>query len=301
MSPAVLLLVLVSCVLHAGWNLQVKRWNTTPGFFLVATLLTVAVTTPFFWLAGGGRVSEAPPILWLCLLLTGLCQALYYLCLARAYRHGDLSLVYPLARTTPLFVVPLAGLVRDEWPTAMALTGILLAVAGCFVLPRPRLDFWSERRVGKLCSGHASRWALATALASSGYTVADAVGMAALRPVLPGMRGAFFYGYLEGLATVLWMSLPLLAGTGRKEIVRVWHGERGRALLIGSLIFLTYLLILWAYSLTDRVAYVAGMRQLSLVLGVLGGIHFLNEPRSAPRLTGSFIIVIGLALIALAR
>jgi uncharacterized membrane protein len=300
----VVLLVLVSCVLHAGWNLRVKQWNATPAFFFLATGFVALVAAPFFFWTGGIRVlnSATPPVLWVCLLLTGLCQAAYYSFLARAYQAGDASVVYPLARTAPLFVVPLAGLAQHTWPSIVALAGILLAVAGCFVLPRNSLDVRAEPFNSKAFFGPASRWALATAAASAGYTVADAVGVAALRNALPGVRGAFVYGYLEAWTTGLWMTVGLLGtASGRSAVRHSWQAERGRAFALGGLIFATYLLILWAYALTDRTAHVAALRQFSVVLGVLGGIRFLREARTAGRVAGAGLIVAGLLLITLGR
>ncbi len=110
MSPAVIVLVMASCVLRAGWNLQVKRWSVSPAFFLRATGLVTLVTAPVAALVGApAAMRHASLTLWLCLLITGVCMAGYYICLALAYRSGDVSVVYPLARISPLFVVPLAA------------------------------------------------------------------------------------------------------------------------------------------------------------------------------------------------
>lgn len=302
MSLFVVSLVLISCVFHAGWNLLAKRWEATPTFFWRATVFIALAATPFFFLAGGGRavLLTAPRVLWVCLFVTGLCQAAYYFCLARAYQAGDASLVYPLARTAPLFVVPLAGLLRHTWPTAPAFAGILIATGGCFVLPRRSLDFRGEPFAARNLFGPAGRWALATAVASSGYTVADAIGVAAVGRTLPGLRGAFAYGCLEWGTTGLWMTLGLIV-TGRSAAARRTTTRPGRAWLAGGLMFGTYLLVLWAYALTDQTAHVAALRQFSVVLGVLGGIRFLREPRTAGRIAGASLIVAGLLLITLGR
>ena len=301
MSLTVILLIVLSCVLHAGWNLQAKHWGTSPALFFRATVLVTLAAAPIALLTGANAVRNAPPALWLCLLITGLCMAGYYLCLAQAYRRGDISLVYPLARSSPLFVVPLSGLIQNKWPTALAFSGILIVVAGCFLLTRKSLSLRTEGLSLRAYAGPGSLWALLTALCSSGYTVTDAIGMAHMKAVLPGMRGALAYGVLEGLSTAVWMALPVLIGTGGRDVVRAERREWGRALVLGCAIFVTYMLILWAYSLTSKVAYVAGLRQLSIVLGVMGGIRFLKEPRSVPRLAGSLVIVGGLVLIVMAR
>lgn len=298
MSRAAVFLVLISCVSHASWNLLAKRAQTTPAFFWVGTAAVALASSPALWL-WGSRTVHAPPIFWACLLTTGFWQAAYYFCLAVAYRRGDISLVYPLARASPVFVALLAGLVQHQWPTVPGSAGIALTVAGGFLLPRQSGDNWTQRL--KDYASPASLWALGAALASSGYTVTDAVAIQALRPFVPGARGALLYECLESVSTAFWLLVPVLASNGRGEIERVWRHERREALTVGALIFLTYLLVLWAYGLSTRVAYVAGLRQLSIVLGVAGGFFFFREPVGQARLLGTAIMVGGLVLIALAR
>lgn len=303
MPFTVILLVLISCVFHAGWNLQAKRREIGPAFFLTASVFILVPATPaFFALGGGEMMRDAPGAFWLCLLITGACQAAYFTFLAQAYRNGDVSLVYPVARTAPLFVVPLAGFIQNRWPAPLGLLGILLAVLGCFILPRRGLSLRAEPFSWAAYAGAGSLWALATAFASSGYTVADAIGVQMVSQSVPGIQGAFLYACLEWLTTALWLLLPVLALEGRERIRRSWQRTQWlHTFTLGAVIFGTYLLILWAYSMTDKVAYVAGMRQFSIVLGVLGGIRLLNEPRSATRLVGASVIVAGLVLIALSR
>jgi drug/metabolite transporter (DMT)-like permease len=300
-SPFAILLVLLSCITHAGWNIQAKRSKTTPGFFWLANMLVVVAGAPLFWLLGGKQALEAPPSLWLCLLITGIFQAAYFVFLAVAYRQGDVAVVYPLARTSPIFLVPLAGLIQGVWPSPWAGTGILLAMSGCFILPLERLDGPSVQTAWKGYANRASLWAFAAAFASSGYTLADAIGMKILKPHIPGLRGAFLYGYLEWCVTAVCLLLPVLVLEGRKPMQELWRRDRRTIALVGGLIFFTYLLILQAYALSEKVAYVAALRQFSIVLGILGGMRFLQEAGSQARFVGAFTILIGLALVTLAR
>ena len=307
MPLSVVLLVLVSCVVHAGWNLQVKRREVGPAFFLAAGVFVLIPAAPFFFALGGAEtVRAAPAALWPILAITGACQAAYYTCLSLAYRNGDVSVVYPVARTAPLFVIPLSGLIQHRWPAPVALLGIVLAVAGCFLLPRKTLSLRAEPFAWSAYAGPGTLWAVATAVASSGYTVADAVGVGLIAPIAPGLRGAFLYACLEWLASSLFLPLAVRVaeGNGRRargSIARALRTRRSETFALGAAIFGAYLLILWAYSLTDRVAYVAGMRQFSVALGVLGGIRFLNEPRDAPRIAGALVILGGLVLVAFSR
>ncbi len=94
MTPFAIILVLVSCMEHATWNLLSKRSGSTVAFLCAANLAVLALGLPFFLLCDGYDVLAAPVRLWLFLLLTGLCLAAYFKFLAMAYRNGDVSVAY---------------------------------------------------------------------------------------------------------------------------------------------------------------------------------------------------------------
>ena len=91
-------LLLTSAVIHVGWNLIGKRQHPSAAFLLVAN------TLGFLWLAPivvlyRHALPTFPARVWLWLVATSFCQAFYYSALAGAYRSGELSVVYPLARS----------------------------------------------------------------------------------------------------------------------------------------------------------------------------------------------------------
>jgi uncharacterized membrane protein len=61
-----------------------------------------------------------------------------------------------------------------------------------------------------------------------------------------------------------------------------------------------YMLILISFTI-ERVSYIVGLRQTSIVFAVLMGSHFLKERHRGIRLTGSFIIFTGGFLTSLTR
>jgi drug/metabolite transporter (DMT)-like permease len=301
MNLMVLGLVLISCVTHASWNLIAKRSLPTPAFFWISSLSIVVLASPVFVVWGAPHLSQAPSGMWLCLLATGVTQVFFYACLSAAYRTGDVSVVYPLSRANLLFIIPLAGVVQHQWPTSLAGAGIAMAVGGCVLLPRKTFDFQAEGIAWRSYMTGAGLWAIATALVSGIYTVIDAVGMNRIvRPVVPGFEGAVLYGYLEYVSITLCLT-PLMIRDRFKDVRRIWSVQRARPCAVGTLDFVTYLLVLWAFSLATQISYVAAMRQFSTVLGVLGGILFFREPGGWVRLTGTLIVAMGLVLIALAR
>ena len=61
-----------------------------------------------------------------------------------------------------------------------------------------------------------------------------------------------------------------------------------------------YALILVAFTM-ERVSYIVGLRQTSIVFAVFMGSHFLKEKHQGIRLTGALIIFAGGFLISLAK
>lgn len=61
-------------------------------------------------------------------------ETLYFLALGLAYKDGDLSVVYPLTRSSPMFVAILATLFLGEELTAWGVLGILLIFLGVYIL-----------------------------------------------------------------------------------------------------------------------------------------------------------------------
>ena len=91
MTLTAIVLLLVSAVTHAGWNLLGKREHPTAAFLLVANILGCLCLTPVL-VFYGRALAAFPPRVWVLIGLTGLCQAIYFTALAGAYRTGDLSI-----------------------------------------------------------------------------------------------------------------------------------------------------------------------------------------------------------------
>ena len=82
-------------------------------------------------------------------------------------------------------------------------------------------------------------------------------------------------------------------------IRQVWQRNRRTILANGLLGVFGHALILAAFTM-EKVSYVVGLRQLSIVFAVLMGGKFLKEKHRAIRLTAALIIFCGAFLISLA-
>jgi drug/metabolite transporter (DMT)-like permease len=294
-----LILVAFSCITHAAWNLICKHCGTSPTFFLLANLIVVVCGWPVLLACTRQELAAIPGTTWTCLIITGIFQAGYFAFLAFAYRTGDVSLVYPIARLAPVFVIMAEAFFFRRVPASLPTAGIILAACGCFVLSKgpPTLAGQTARLPA---SGRAILWAVATAVASAGYTLTDFIGVHATFRAIPELRGSLVYGYLEWASTTL-MLVPVVWLLDRRKPVRqVWREQRGPILAVAILCYVTYTLILWAFAHSQQAAYVAGFRQLSVVLGVVGGALLLKERVGFRRVLGVVAITAGLVLIAFA-
>ena len=83
----------------------------------------------------------------------------------------------------------------------------------------------------------------------------------------------------------------------RARVAGHWRDHRTGVLAIAALTPLAYILVLFALTFPP-VAYVAPLREVSVLLTVLAGTWLLGEGRMRHRLTWGAVIVAGMALLA---
>src|SRR5947209_4391451 len=109
MNPLALVLVLAAAVLHATWNILLKTSGDplrVAGRAMTASAVLTAPLALAAWLLLGRPGFGAWPLA----ALSAVLETAYLIFLSAAYRRGDLSLVYPLARGTAPLLAVLAGL-----------------------------------------------------------------------------------------------------------------------------------------------------------------------------------------------
>jgi drug/metabolite transporter (DMT)-like permease len=130
MSVGLMLLVLLAAALHAGWNAMVKSSpDKSSDVVLVAVgaAAIAATTLPFIPLPTTSS--------WPYLIASVVIHLAYFSLVGLAYRHGDLSYVYPLMRgSAPLITTCAAILVVGEALRVGGYVGVLLLSAGVLAL-----------------------------------------------------------------------------------------------------------------------------------------------------------------------
>ena len=300
MSGFTLLLVLLSAITHAGWNLLGKKANPNLGYFWLASLWGLLLGLPLILPLTHSLLLALTPEIWAWLLLSGLCQALYLWGLAEAYRRGELSALYPLIRSSPLILLLLGSLLLGtaERISGSAVLGIVLIVGGCFFLPMQR---FADLRLSHYLNA-ATLFALLAATATAGYSLIDDLATRAMR-ALPGQQQdsawvALLYVVLQAGTASLWLSLALLLPSQRQQWAQL-RGQLRGSLFTGVMMLLTYALVVWAMAYASDVSYVVALRQVSIPIGVALGIALLGERLTPPKVCGVGIVVVGLLLVVL--
>lgn len=295
MPPIVLGLLAIAAVLHALWNVLLKGSEDPLATAARAMGWGLLVATPLaagtWWLSGKPAI---PPQVWALAGASAVAELLYFIFLSAAYRRGDLSTVYPIARgTAPLIAVAIGLVVLGERLQPVGYAGIALLITGIWLVRRPT------------GSGSAVGFALLTGIAIATYSSIDRVGVQAISPWLYGWAvWIFTFALLQ-----LWVrgsgalgrlgSVPPPAGVDG-AVASPGLSEPTRAAVIGVALIGAWLLVLTALSLAP-LAVVVPLRESAVVLVTGWGVLRMGERQGARlRLAGALGIVVGVVLLALA-
>jgi uncharacterized membrane protein len=300
MDPLIVGLVGVAAVLHVAWNIRLKEAGdplraATIG--MVAAALVIVPVGLVVWLVTGA----APlPLEGVVLgVASGLVEAVFFTLLAAAYRRGDLSVVYPIARgTAPLLAVAIGiGLLGERLGPGGSV-GVVALLAGFLWLQRPWRALALARAGGGSARGildSAIPFALATGVMIATYSAIDRVGTR-LVPVVPYAAIMWLTAALALLAWVTFAAGGNLLADGRQAARRAAFG--------GWLTLGAYLCILVALSVAP-LSGVAPLRESATVVAAAWGSVRMGEAsdrREAGRRVGaSALIVAGAILLATGR
>jgi uncharacterized membrane protein len=132
MESLAVALILISAASHAAWNYLAKGSRDKDSFMLLINLTSQVTLLPVFILI---LKDWALPLGALPFLVaSAIAEAVYFLALSRAYGAGDLSVVYPVARSAPLFIAVAGALFLGESLTLIGIAGIFLVLAGVYIL-----------------------------------------------------------------------------------------------------------------------------------------------------------------------
>lgn len=275
MSGLVVGLVLISALMHAGWNFLVKRGNDgqlDTALFAMGCSLIAAVLLPF--------VPLPDPSCYPWLLATLFIHVAYFLTLAAAYQHADLSLAYPVMRGLAPVLVSFFAMASGEMLNTLQMLGIGLIAFG-ILMPAWIGKPWNNKK--------GLYFAVLNAAIIALYTVLDGVAVRLSGNAISYTLWLFLFNSWGILAILIWRR------SLREVVVSARAGWR-LALLGAGLSMGSYGIVLWAMT-QSAIPAVAALREVSVVFAAFLGAWFLKETVGRWRILGASFVGAGAAVI----
>nr|WP_086938551.1 multidrug transporter [Thaumasiovibrio occultus] len=297
MTAFAIALVVISALLHAGWNLVGKSSSSAGmAFSLSVSVIASVVLAPYIlWFLSTLGWHTLPMAFWGLVVASGACQMVYMAGLMFAYRHADIGVVYPIARGVPILLVGAGAFALGQATTGLQWLGFSAITLGCLLVPLKHFREFNLSAYANL----GIVWAVVAALGTAGYSIIDNQALIVMGdvadPTYSVKQQVLFYIGIQFWA----MALPGLIYfllTGQIAKLKVAWQCRYKAGLTALMMASTYSLVLVAMTMTDNVSLVVALRQISIVFGLLLGHWFLKEPWFHTRSVGVAVILAGLIL-----
>lgn len=280
MTLLVFFMVLLAATLHALWNFVAKQSTENLSVMWLGICLASVLSWPWALLVSHAERLTLDGLPYIA--ATGVLHAGYFGFLARSYKTGDISLVYPVARGTGVAGTALvAWLFLHETLSLQGTMGILAICAGTALI--------GFHKIAPKAESVAYVHALLVGAIITGYSVVDKLAVGHIHPVM----------YISGMFSL--SALLLAPYVLRRQSLACRYAYRHLKkdiCLIGIGSIATYLLILFAFRL-GQVSYIVATREFAIVIGSFLGFLVLKEPLTVRKIIGITAITLGLTLVRL--
>ena len=270
-------LVLLAAALHAIWNAVIKgTGDKTIAIGLVALghMVLGLIGAAFFPFPD---IKVIPFILVSTIIHWG-----YYYSLTTAYKFGDLSLIYPIARgISPIIVTVFAFFWINERLSWGEMGGVLLISSGILFLGLRALS--NEKSIPALV------FALTTGVLIAAYSVTDGFGVRLTENPLSYIAWLFI---AEGFVVFY------IFGRFKVRLLTSSFSEIMLGFFAGVISTIAYGLALYAKSLAP-LGIVTALRETSVIIATLIGVVWFKEKPIGYRIAAASIVFCGILFLTL--
>jgi len=271
------LAIILAAFLHAVWNAMVKNEDNKYLAVTAIVLGHVPVSVLIILLTPIPSVESIPFIILSALLHIG-----YEWYLLSAYRFGDLTKVYPIARGTAPILITIVSLI---------FLGVALSnfeILGIFIISLGILSLSLQGAKG-IKNRSAVIYALVTGFFIMGYSITDGYGARVSNSFLSYMGWSFILN-----ATIFPIILKI---NNKSEIITKIFKEGKKIFFIGgTLSYIVYGIVIWGFTQAP-IALITALRETSIIFALLIGTFFLKEKFTLLKVITTFIIFFGVALL----
>ncbi len=286
-----LMLVLLSAVSHASWNLAVKGSREKYAFT--------------WWMMAVGFICSVPAVFLLpvrftavsvgLVIVSGLGEAVYLLALSASYHRLDYSVAYPIARgSAPVFIALGAAVALAERVSSLGLAGILLVCGGILALYGSLRQPGAGDGTGVAFTQRRSWHVLYPLVTGASIAIFSVADKAAVRYFSPLALGCLSFGVCS------LFFLPYVLLVRRIDLAEEFRWHWRRILLVAFFCLGGYALVLAAMRIAP-VSYVGAARESSVLFAAVLGWALLHEGFGMRRLLAAGLIFAGIVCLALAK
>ena len=277
MEQNIYLLVIFAAILHAIWNGMVKSYKNKIisvsaivfGHVPIAAFVMLFLPLPTL---------ESVPYI----ILSALIHQGYQYNLISAYKIGDLTKVYPIARGTgPIVATIISIIFLGLLITKFQILSIALVCFGIIIL-----GIFSESLIK---NNKVIFYSLATGFFIGLYSLVDGHGARISQSPLSFLGWSFILNAMIFPFVLKFMGYKKVFSSVLKEAKLIfWVG--------GTLSYIVYGIVVWAFTKAP-IPLVGALRESSIVFSVLIGFFFLKERLTFLKIVSILIIFIGVALL----
>lgn len=220
-------------------------------------------------------------------VITALLNAAANILMFKALKTSDASLVLPILSFTPVFLILTSLIILKELPTRTGVFGIILIVAGSYILNFESLKF---KKIlypfKKLFSERGLIYMFIVAFFFSITANYDKLAVINSDPIF-------------GTAIIfLFTSIPLIiiSIVKKQGFFKSYKANFSKFLMAGSTVALSDFVVFTAFTL-QIVSYVVAIKRTSALFSVVLGVLIFKEKNITKRFLGAFIMVLGAVLI----
>lgn len=275
------LLIGLSVIMHVAWNLLARHVDSKANYLWWGLLAHCLILGPYSLWQLYENASWHQSLIF-AIVITAIANSLYFVSLRRAYHFAPVSLVYPLARSSPLLIAIWSSLFFGANISSLELMAILISVAGLWVVA-------CSSGIGN--SKKALPWTLAAAICTSIYSLSDKVAVT----YLPGFAEQL------GFITIGYACSFFVLSVLQKQSTGSWIPPQRppfKYIVVGGCFIGT------AYALVVRAmndlpaAHVVSFTNAGIILAVLLSVFVFREREQwKQRIIGALVVSFGLLLL----
>ena len=297
MATNSIFIILISSMFHSFWNILTQTSNNSQCFSALKGICIIFIATVYFSFNGFPLTIGNELFIWA--LISGILHGFYILSLSRAYSTEDISYVYPIARSAPVFVPLFAWFFLGEKITILIGLAVLIIISAIYILHFDKNIINGLKNMYRAIRHNDMRWTFLTLFLVVSYSLVDKKAMDEYMfyfPETPFTNGITFF-FLEAVIGFTVCNVYVFNKFSRVEIMNNWSLDWGKCFLAALATTFSYGLICVVLQF-EKLSAIVSLRQISVLMVVYWGCWKLNEPFGRKRILAGLLIILGVILIS---